>query len=409
MIGRIGATYRAAFSGLPREVWLLATAMLINRAGAMVLPFLALFVRESRGMPASAVGAVMLAWGLGSIAGATLGGKLCGRMAPLTVQRAALGLSGCTFLLIPLTPAHVVPMAVAAFVASMSADMFRPAIMVSVADAAPEAVRTRSMALIRLAANLGFATGPTIGGVLASFDYIWIFVGDALTSWAACWFLWRWVRFPETAGPHGPEAPGAAARRAAHHDLPFLGLLALMMVLTLALFQTFSTLPLFLRQDYGLPERTIGMLLGMNGLIIALFEMVLLRRIEHLPQLRVMSLGTFVLCAGLALFPFGRGVAYAAVAMAVCTLGEMLSLPLSTSLVALRAPAGARGAYMGLYSAAFSVAFIVAPVVGIFVLENFGGRTLWLGVGALGPVLAIACRALERVFVPLGETSHAGV
>ncbi len=408
MIGRIGASYRAAFSGLPREVWLLATAMLINRAGAMVLPFLALFVRESRGMPASAVGAVMLAWGLGSIAGATLGGRLCGRLAPLTVQRTALALSGGTFLLIPLTPAHVVPMAAAAFVASMSADMFRPAIMVSVADAAPEAVRTRSMALIRLAANLGFATGPTIGGLLASIDYVWIFVGDALTSWAACGFLWRWVRFPE-APPHGTEAPGAAARRAAHHDLPFLGLLALMIVLTLALFQTFSTLPLYLHQAYGLPERSIGLLLGMNGLIIALFEMVLLRRIEHLPQLRVMSLGTFVLCAGLALFPFGRSVAFAALAMAVCTLGEMLSLPLSTSLVALRAPAGARGAYMGLYSAAFSVAFIVAPVVGIFVLEHFGGRALWLGVGALGPVLAIACRALERVFVPLDGASHAGV
>ena len=38
------ATYRAAFSGLPREIWLLSFTCFVNRAGMMVLPFLTLFL-----------------------------------------------------------------------------------------------------------------------------------------------------------------------------------------------------------------------------------------------------------------------------------------------------------------------------------------------------------------------------
>ena len=30
--------YRSSFAGIPREVWLLSGALLVNRAGTMVLP-----------------------------------------------------------------------------------------------------------------------------------------------------------------------------------------------------------------------------------------------------------------------------------------------------------------------------------------------------------------------------------
>ena len=40
MIRAIARTYRAAYSGLPRELWLLSLVLTINRAGGMVLPFI---------------------------------------------------------------------------------------------------------------------------------------------------------------------------------------------------------------------------------------------------------------------------------------------------------------------------------------------------------------------------------
>ncbi len=197
-------------------------------------------------------------------------------------------------------------------------------------------------------------------------------------------------------------AGAAAAHRssvAAHRDGPFVALLGIAFVLTVVLFQTFSTVPLYLHETYGLPERTIGMLLGYNGLLIVLFEMVIVGRAERRAPLRVMALGTFLLCTGIAIVPFGRTPLFAALAFTVLTLGEMLSLPFANAIAADRAGEGARGAYMGLYSAAFSAAFVVAPAAGFFVHHRFGGATLYVGAGALGPLLALACLALQRAFV----------
>jgi hypothetical protein len=43
-----------SLGGLPREVWTLFTAVLINRAGTMALPFLVLYLTQSLGFPCSA-------------------------------------------------------------------------------------------------------------------------------------------------------------------------------------------------------------------------------------------------------------------------------------------------------------------------------------------------------------------
>jgi predicted MFS family arabinose efflux permease len=390
------AAYRSAFAGLPRDVWLLATATLVNRSGAMVLPFLSLYVTQARGLPEAAAGAVLVAYGLGSIAGSWIGGNLCHRFGALRVQEASLLLAGWGYLAIPLAPSTPFALGAVVFVASLLADAFRPAIMAAVADAAPDAVRTRALALVRLAANLGFSVGPSVGGLLASIDYTWLFVGDAVTCWLAFLVLWRCLGVRAPSGSRPTAVP--AHHVAAHRDPPFLALLAIVFVLTIALFQTFSTLPLYLHDVYRLRERTIGLLLGFNGLLIVLFEMVLVQRIERRVPLRVMAVGALFLCSGLALIPLGRSAAFAALALAVLTFGEMLSLPFANALAADRAGEGARGAYMGLYSAAFSAAFVVAPALGIFVYHRYGGGALWYGVGLLGPVLALACLALRRVF-----------
>ena len=63
-----------------------------------------------------------------------------------------------------------------------------------------------------------------------------------------------------------------------------------------------------------------------------------------------------------------------AVAVAVWTLGEMLSLPLTNAVAGHRAPPGQSGAYMGAYTLAFSAAFVLGPTTGTAVFQAFGGE-----------------------------------
>jgi len=85
-----------------------------------------------------------------------------------------------------------------------------------------------------------------------------------------------------------------------------------------------------------------------------LFEMLLLRSIEHLDHLRVVGLGAALVTTGLAVLVLQGGAAVAVASILVVTLGEMLSLPLSNAVVANRAPASRAGAYMGAYTVAFA-------------------------------------------------------
>ena len=68
--------YLNTFKGLSSEVWWLALITLINRAGTMVIPFLSLYLTKDLNFTFAQVGWVMSAFGLGSVVGSWLGGKL---------------------------------------------------------------------------------------------------------------------------------------------------------------------------------------------------------------------------------------------------------------------------------------------------------------------------------------------
>jgi predicted MFS family arabinose efflux permease len=388
--------YRSAYSGLPRDAWVLSAVLLVNRAGSMVLPFLTLYLTKSIGLSVSQAGGLISLYGLGSVLGAWGGGWLSDRIGSVRTQQLSLVLSGGLFLgFIGLESYPLIAGLI--FLLSVAAEAFRPAVMTSMAERAREESQTRCFALLRLAANLGMAVGPAAGGVLARFDYTWLFLADGLTCFLAAFLLARALgERPADSGAH--EAAAAGARRSPWRDLPFLGLLALVFLLAVVIFQVFATMPLYLHQAYGLREDSIGLILGLNGAIIVVFEMLLIHWAEGRDAMRLAGLGCFVFCLGLGLMPLGASLAFAAFTVVVWTTGEMLALPLMNAAVAARARPGARGRYMGMYTMAFSVAFVVAPAAGTWVLEHLGGAALWYGIAALGPFLGLGGLALAPAF-----------
>ncbi|MBD3870882.1 MAG: MFS transporter [Acidobacteria bacterium] len=387
------AAYSAAYAGLPREIWLLAGALLVNRAGTMVLPFLSLYLTRDLELTAADAGLVIGCFGLGSMAGSFIGGWLSDRVDPVRVQQVSLIASGFGFLTFTQLESFAA-LAGGVLVLAAISDAFRPALMAAVAHRSSPEIRARAFALIRLAANLGMAIGPAAAGLLAVYGWVWIFVGDAVTCWAAAAMLLATIR---SDAPVGAADRGQAKGRdgTPWQDLPFLGFMLLLVVLGMAFFQVWSTAPLYLRSFYGLTERSIGLLLALNALIIVLTEMLLIRAVENLDRMRIVGLGAFLVCGGLAILPFGPGWMTAVGFMVVLTVGEMLSMPITNAVVAERAGAGSVGRYMGVYTLAFSTAFVLGPIVGTAIYQAFGPQTLWYGTGAVGVVLAIAFAALS--------------
>jgi predicted MFS family arabinose efflux permease len=388
------SAYRSAYTGLPREVWLLAGALLVNRAGTMVLPFLSLYLTRDLGLTAADAGIIIGCFGLGSMAGSFIGGWLSDRMDPVRVQEFSLLASGFGFLAFTQIESFTALAGGVLILASIS-DAFRPALMAAVAHRTSPGIRSRAFALIRLAANLGMAVGPAAAGLLAIYGYVWIFVGDAFTCWAAAVVLLATLG-SDVPGGTGDRRQARGRNGSPWRDGPFLGFMLLLVVLAMAFFQVWSTVPLYLRSFYGLSERSIGLLLALNALLIVLTEMLLIRAVENRDRMRMVGLGALLVCGGLAILPFGPGWMTAVVFMVVLTVGEMLSMPITNAVVAERAGVESVGRYMGVYTLAFSTAFVIGPIAGTAIYQNYGPQTLWCGTGVVGVVLAVAFAALSR-------------
>lgn len=397
MLRPILATYREAFSGLNRAVWLLALTTLVNRSGTMVLPFLILYLTEKQGFGTTEAGSAMGTYGVGGVLGSYLGGWLCDRIPPRRVMIGSLTLSGAGFILLGQIDSRV-GILITLFLLAVVGEGFRPANSAAVATASPPELRTRAFALNRLAINLGMSVGPTIGGFLAMVSYDWLFWADGITCMVAAAVLAVAFHGGEKTGD-GPK-PAVVAGRSPWRDGPFLAMMGLFFLLAMITFQVISTFPLTLRDLYGFHEGRIGVVMAINTLIIVAFEMVLVHRVASLNPVRLVGLGGFLFGLGMALIPFGSSFAYVCFTVVVWSVGEMLSFPLGAAAVSRRAGSSNLGLYMGMYTLSFEGAWVFAPVLGTLIYQAWGPKVLWLGCGAVGVILLAGfwgvAKAIER-------------
>ena len=153
------------FKGFSREIWILTLITFINRAGTMVLPFLSKYLHEDLHFSLSQVGTIMVFFGFGSMLGSWLGGKLSDTIGFYKIMIFSLLVSGLMFFGLQYVTSFY-GLCIAMFVIMTIADMFRPAMFVSLGAYAKPENRTRALTLVRLAVNLGFAAGPALGGLI---------------------------------------------------------------------------------------------------------------------------------------------------------------------------------------------------------------------------------------------------
>jgi predicted MFS family arabinose efflux permease len=244
-----------------------------------------------------------------------------------------------------------------------------------------------------LAVSAGLTFGLPLGGALAELDFEWLFWIDAGTALLAGVVLF--VFGERGAAPVRDSPAGEPEAVSPWRDGHFLAFVALQCATSTVLFQFFGALPVFLKRDLGLDEGDVGALLAVNSILIALFEMQLVRRIERRAPLPLVALGSFVICAGYGLNAFARGPLGALISVAVWTAGEMFFFPLAATFATTRAPARAIGRYLSVFQLGFAIPFVLAPLVGTALYDQRGPTFLWASCAAMG-ILVAACHWILR-------------
>lgn len=398
--------YRNSFSGLSRPVWILAWVMLINRSGTMVLPFMSLYLTDELGFTLQNAGWVLSSFGLGSLAGTWIGGRLVDKVGYIRVQFLSLLISGGFFMILMFGKTLPV-LCLLTFLTSATGDAFRPANMAAVGDLANKGTRTRSIALVRLAINLGFAIGPAIGGVVAhNIGFHWLFIFDGLTCIAAAFYLlWSLKKYLMRQPAKPVEATPATELLKVKYSPAFLWMLGGVLLWSLAFFQLFYAVPVFLEEDFALTKDQIGMLMAGNGLLLVIIEMPLVQRYEKSILSHVIIVGGLLTALSFATFliPAFSVLAACIIFIFLITIGELFYLPFTASLAIDIAPDKYRGRYMGLYGMSFSLAHIAAPTLGLQLADKFGFSSLWLACVLLSVAVALLTWKTRKLRVQAGE------
>ena len=372
--------------------------MLVNRSGTMVLPFMTIYLTSpAMGYSIAQAGFVMGVFGLGAVCGGFLGGRLTDRWGFHRVQLAALVGGGIFFVILGQVRSYPL-ICVFTFLLSMVNDAFRPANSTAIATYSKEENRTRSYSLNRLAINLGWAMGGAIGGFLASINYHLLFWVDGGTNLLAALLL-RMFLHPE-ATPVVHRSREAAGKRALspYRDKIYLQFIVCTVLFASCFFQLFSTLPLYYKRVLGMPEYMIGLLMTMNGIIIAVVEMVLVFKLEGKREnlyyvfFGVLAVGTAYIL--LDVLPLSVAVAFGC--MIVSTMGEIFAMPFMNSFWISRTSGSNRGQYAGLYTIAWSTAQVIGPAGGAEIAQRGGFSALWWIVGGVCLLAAMAFRYLRQ-------------
>lgn len=390
------------YRGLPRSVYLLFFANIVNSLGNFVWPFLTLFLTDRLGFSKAEAGVWVTLSALSWAPGALVGGKLVdhfGRKKVFVWARAlsALALIPCAFL----GASRIVPYLLISV--GLLGGAVDPALHAMVADLTNRQTRRGAFALLYLGHNIGFAVGPTLAGILYRRHLPWLFLGDALTTLLSISLVALFVA--ETLP--GRACEGSGTEEEVEENLPVHeraesgGLVAallrrpavlvfslVLMVYAFVYVQHAFSLPIQLRQVFGLdgPGR-FGLLMSVNAVTVVALTTLITRLTQHIDATQNVALGGLTYAVGFGMVGLIRNMPLLILSTVIWTVGEILVTTNASVYVNNHTPISHRGRFNAVTDLVSGTGWALGPFVMGRVIDRSGVLTVWpvcfyLGLGA---------------------------
>lgn len=380
--------------GLPRTYWLIWTGTLINRLGGFVIPFLTLYLTAQREIPVSTAALMVSLFGAGSFLAQLSGGELTDRFGRRPVMLMSFFITPIFMVMLGLAR-DLFLISVCTFIVGFFTDLYRPAVGAAIADLVPPESRPRAYGYNYWAINLGAAVAPIVAGLLADYNFLILFVADAITT-ALFGFI---VLFGI------PETRPAEAHHAAHLSLgervsqvkraPILLIFSLItLFFGIVYMQGNVTLPLDM-QSHGLGPREYGAAIAVNGFLIILMTIPVSNMAAKWPRFETVAVAAVLMGLGFGATALATNFPLFALSVAIWTLGEIAGTSVSPTIIADLSPVELRGLYQGIFGAAWGLSYFIGPLAGGWVYEHWGSNTLWVGCLIIGFIIALCYLSLS--------------
>nr|WP_315202648.1 MFS transporter [uncultured Flavobacterium sp.] len=391
--------YLSNFKGFSKEIWILTFITFLNRAGTMVIPFLSKYMKDDLSFSYTQIGTIMVFFGTGSIIGSWLSGKLSDKIGFYKVMVFSLFMSGIVFILLQYLTSFE-SLCIGILILTSIADMYRPAMLLALDTYGNKETRTRALTLTRIAINMGFLIGPILGGlIIMNIGYSGLFWVDGLTCILAILIFCILVKEKKLPFKLKKIKSDSNSNKIIFNDKPFLLHLVITMITGILFFQMFTTLPLFYKEQFNFTEFETGLLLGLSGLIIILFELPIVRFVEekNIDRIKVISLGILSMSISLLLMLLSGWSGVLILLICFMSIGVMLTFPFANSFAMSRVHIDIKGRYIAVFTMSYSFAHILSAKTSMAIIEAYSYQANWIFMGTLGTTALGLCYWLSII------------
>ncbi|MCA2002222.1 MAG: MFS transporter [Chloroflexi bacterium] len=384
---------RKTYNEFPRVYWVMVGTQFIDVIGnTLLFPFFALYVTQKFGVGMTQAGIILASNSVAGMFGSSIGGALADRYGRRGIILFGLVVSALSGLTLGFVNQFYLFYGLSVFVGLMGS-VSHPAHAAMAADILPPEKRSEGFGILRVVANLAWIIGPSIGGFLASFNYLYLFLSDAVVSVITAALVFRLL--PETKPqPKDKTAPESLAQTLrgygqAFSDRPFLAFIFASILMILVYQQMYSSLSVFLRDAHHVNPQFYGLIMSSSAVTVVLFQFSTTRIVKRYPPFLMMAAATFFYMIGFTMYGFVATIPLFVAAIIIITIGEMVGMPTSNSLAAAFAPEDKRARYMALFGLTWTVPSMIGPWAAGLIMDNYNPNYVWYIGGALC-VVAIA-------------------
>ena len=364
-------------------VWTLLIGTVFARgASFMALPFLALYLSSAHDVHPIWIGVTIGIAPLTGTLGGFIGGYFSDRYGRKTVMLGTIFVWALVYIGFSQASHIGVFMALNAL-NGLCRSFFEPSSQAMMADLTPSSLRKRVFSLRYFAINVGAAIGPLIGVSVAQYSSTLPFVltGCMYTLYGLTLFFMLHKYSIVHASPI-QKLRISDALTIAWKDKTLLLFILGGIFVNIGYSQIDSNLPQYLQTSFSNGVLLFSKLIALNATIVILLQLPLSLLYEKWPVMRAMVVGSILFAIGFASFGYVSSPAGFMFAMGIVTIGEIFIFPSTSVFIDQIAPEDRRGTYFG--AGQFrSVGNFTGPVLGGWLLQDFGGSILFSVIGII--------------------------
>lgn len=371
------------YKGLPKEMYVICFATLINRLGDFVVPFLALYLTQKIGMTAAATGVIVTLSSIVGIPASILGGKISDMFGRKKIYTYAQSIAAVT--LIPCAFTKSVSITIMCLLISTFFNGFvRPAFQSMIQDILSKEERQAGFSLNYLAINAGVAIGPIIAGFLFNNLLPLLFLGDTLTSLIAVFLVWKNIKetYPVNSKLKVESKAEIAEKGNTFQMLwkrPALSLfLVLYMVYNFIYAQHKFSLPITLNAQFNNESaKLLGYIMSINAVTVLALTIFIGFITKRNHQLTNMAFTGILYAIGFGMIGYIDNFNFFIISTIIWTLGEILSSISSGVYVANNSPSNYRARLNAIMNLGRFLGTALSTFFSGAYIQVYGYKTLW--------------------------------